>query len=79
MQTFLLILQIVPMIVEIIRAIEALIPKAGEGPSKLETVLAIITEAVPKLESAKPQIEKIIAIIVGLCNRTGVFAKGVAS
>jgi hypothetical protein len=78
MQTFLLILQVVPMIVEIIRAIEALIPKSGEGPSKLETVLAIITEAVPKLESAKPQIEKIIGIIVGLCNRTGVFVKGVA-
>jgi hypothetical protein len=76
MQTFLLILQIVPMIIEIIRAIESIIPKAGEGPSKLETVLAIITEAVPKLESARPQVEKIIGIIVALCNRTGVFVKG---
>ena len=76
MQTFLLILQIVPMIIEIIRSIEALIPKSGEGPSKLETVLSIITEAVPKLESAKPQIEKIVGIIVSLCNRTGGFVKG---
>jgi hypothetical protein len=78
-QTFLLILQIVPLLIEIIKAVESLIPKPGEGLSKWEAVKAILQEAVPKIEPVLPQIEKIVSIIVGIANKTGVFQKGGAS
>ena len=73
MQTALLMLQLIPTIISIIKAVEEAIPVSGAGKDKLDAVLQMIQDACPKVGDVIPQIVKIINTLVGLFNRTGVF------
>lgn len=73
MGNFLLVLQAIPLIVDIVKTIEGLVPIGGQGKQKLDAVIEMVLAAVPKLENSVPTLVKIISAIVGLANKTGVF------
>jgi hypothetical protein len=76
-----LIVQLLPIIIDAVKAIEAAIPAAGQGSVKLETVknlvmsVADITQDVDS-KNLSSAIEKVIGLVVTLLNKTGVFSKG---
>ena len=73
MGTVIAILQILPALIEAIKAVEQAIPGAGNGQSKLDLILNTIQAVDSKLSS--DVVVKVIGIIVGIFNKTGVFAK----
>jgi hypothetical protein len=75
-----LIVQILPLIIDTVKAVEAAIPQAGQGSAKLEAAKGIImsvtdiaTDVDAKNFSAA--LDKAIAFVVTLLNKTGVFSK----
>lgn len=73
MNNLILAIKLIPVLIDAIRSIEAAIPGNGQGKAKLAAVLDIIT-SVEQAASALP-LEKIISVLVGLFNTTGVFKK----
>jgi hypothetical protein len=78
-----LILQLLPAVIEAVRAIEAALPASGQGAQKLalirETLAAgwsVASDAVASFETVWPALEKTVGAVVGLFNRTGQFSKG---
>ncbi len=77
-----LILSLLPTIIEAVKAIEAALPQSGQGAAKLalirETLSAgwsVGSDAVASFESVWPALEKTVAAVVGLFNKTGAFNK----
>ena len=68
-------LQLLPAIITAIRAIEEAIPGKGQGEAKLAAIREILEAASGQVSVMWPLIEKAIAVLVGLFNKTGVFAK----
>lgn len=75
--------QLLPAIIEAIKAIEAAIPQTGQGAQKLALVRELIEAAFEAVQDAGvtfadvwPAIQRLVAKIVGLFNATGIFAKG---
>ena len=75
MQVLLLIAKLIPALIALIKAIEEALPMAGMGSEKLAAVRKIIEAAFEGASEAWPIIEKVISIIVGLFNQTGIFKK----
>ena len=75
MATLLLVLNLIPALIKAIAAIEEALPVAGAGKEKLGAIKEIITTTYEAGTTAWPVIEKVIGILVGLFNKTGVFAK----
>lgn len=73
MNNLILAIKLIPVLIDAIRSIEQAIPGSGQGKAKLSAVLDIIT-SVEQAASALP-LEKIISVLVGLFNNTGVFKK----
>lgn len=73
MKTLIFILQLIPSIIEAVKAAEAFIPLPGQGKAKLEFVLGVIQDTYHDAAGIIPIITKVIARIVGLANVTGVF------
>lgn len=69
------ILQLLPAIITAIKAIEEAIPGQGRGEDKLAAIRGILEGVNTNVDAYWPAIEKAIGVIVGLFNRTGVFAK----
>jgi hypothetical protein len=83
LQTIKLILGLLPLIIDTVKAIEAALPQAGQGAAKLalvrETLQAgfqVATDSVATFEQVWPAIERVIGSVVGLFNRAGVFQRG---
>ena len=83
LQTIKLILGLLPLILDTVKAIEAALPASGQGAAKLalvrETLQAgfqVATDSVATFEQVWPAIERVIGSVVGLFNRVGVFQKG---
>ena len=72
----LMIVQLIPAIIEIVQAVEKMLPAGGAGAEKLKMVKDMLFAAYSGLENAWPSIEKIIGIIVDFANRLGAFRKG---
>lgn len=77
-----LIVQLLPILIAAIKAIEAAIPEKGNGEAKLSAVRAVVesaydvsSEVLPKFEAAWPAIEKTISALVATFNATGQFKK----
>ena len=75
--------QLLPAIIEAIKAIEAAIPQSGQGAQKLALVRELIEAAFEAVQDAGvtfaevwPAVQRLIAKIVGVFNSTGIFAKG---
>lgn len=78
-----LVMSLLPAIIKAVRSIEEALPQAGLGAEKLRLVremiegaFATLGEVKLKFEDAWPGIERAIAAVVGLFNRTGAFKKG---
>lgn len=70
-----LILSLIPLIIELIKSIEAAFPESGKGQEKLKLVKNILIEANSEINNFWPTIEKIISHVVNFCNITGVFKR----
>jgi hypothetical protein len=82
MTTFLAILKLVPLIIQLVRAIEEAIPLPGAGKSRLELILDImrgIYDDTAELQHAFSWdklagiVTKIVGTVVGALNKAGVF------
>lgn len=68
-------LRIIPILFEIIKAVEKALPEGGKGKEKLSLVREMIESVFGDLSELWPKLEKIIATIVAFLNNTGVFKK----
>jgi hypothetical protein len=75
MKTLIAILQLIPSIIAAVKAAEEFIPLPGQGQSKLDFILGVITDTYEDAKGLIPTITKIIARIVNLANVTGIFKK----
>lgn len=76
MQTLLMILSLIPNIIKAIAAIEEFIPISGQGKTKLDLILGVITDAYEDAGKIIPLVTKVIARIVAAANALGIFSKG---
>ena len=77
MKYALLIIQMIPSIIDIIRKVEEMYPEPGAGKDKLALVKSMLQSAYDGVTDAWPQIEKIVGVIVEFANRFGIFKKAV--
>lgn len=77
MKTLLFIVQLIPALIEIIKAVESLLPEGGKGSEKLDLVRSILVRTYEGVTEYMPTIENVIAVIVEFANKTGVFKKHV--
>jgi len=73
MKTLLMVLQIVPLLIEVIRSVDRLIPVGGYGKEKLALVKAMLETAFNGITDIWPILEVIIAKVVAIANVTGAF------
>jgi len=69
------VLQLIPALIDVLKAIELAIPGQGKGELKLIAVREIIEASHEKASILWPTIEKVIAVLVATFNKTGVFVK----
>lgn len=75
MKTLLIILQIFPLLLEVLRSVEKAIPEPGMGKEKLQLVEQTMTIAYDGVSEIWPTVQAIITKIVDVFNSTGVFKK----
>lgn len=75
MQNLFMVLKLLPLIIEAIKALEAAIPLAGKGGEKMAALREVLTVADGAVDALWPTIEKVVGVLVGLFNKTGVFGK----
>lgn len=75
LETIKLILQLVPIILELVKAIEAQIPEGGQGKAKLDFIQTVLTQAYPQIVDIWGMVEKIVSSAVTLYNATRSFQK----
>lgn len=76
-----LILSLLPVIIEAVKALELALPSAGQGANKIGTLREILQgvfdlskDAGVTFEQAWPAIEKTTAVVVSLFNKVGAFS-----
>jgi hypothetical protein len=81
-QTAKLILSLLPLILEAVKAVEAALPEGGMGAQKLglvrqtlQAAFDIADDGFASFEKVWPALEKTIGAVVGLFNTAGVFLK----
>ena len=75
MKNLLKYLQLIPMIVPLVQAAEALVPLPQKGKEKLDFILASLTQVYGDVSDVLPQVKALISSLVALANATGVFHK----
>jgi len=77
-----LIITILPLLIDAVKAIEDAIPGQGKGEMKLAAIRTVVEsayeaadEALPKIESFWPVIQKTISGLVSIFNASGIFKK----
>ena len=73
LENFKLVLNLLPLLVQLIKAAEQAIPEPGQGAAKLALVREILETLDAGLLGAWPLIEKIIKALVKAFNATGMF------
>ena len=73
MNTVIIILQLLPALIQAMRAIEEAIPGTGKGEEKLSAIRAILEAVDSGAAKYWPQIQSVIGVLVGLFNRTCAF------
>ena len=76
MNTVVMIFQLIPALIQAMRAIEDAIPGGGQGEQKLAAVRQILEAVDAGVAKFWPQIQTTIGVLVGLFNSTGAFRKG---
>ena len=75
MDTLLKILQIVPALIGVIKAVEEAFSDSGKGSEKLTMVREIMEASYEGVTEMWPTIEKVVASIVSFANTIGAFKK----
>lgn len=75
MEKFLMIVQLVPAVIQLMKSIEEAIPGQGQGAAKIAAVRQILEVTVDSFNQVWPALEKVIAALVSVFNATGVFKK----
>jgi len=75
MKIFLQVLELVPAIIALVKAVESQFPESGKGAVKLAMVRSILEAAHDNITDMWPSIEKIIAVLVKFFNENGSFNK----
>ena len=75
MDRLLKVLQIIPSLIGVIKAIEELMPVDGQGAAKLQMVRDIMTKAYDSIDDIWPTLEAVIEKIVYTFNKLGIFKK----
>lgn len=81
-QTLRLILTLLPLIIEAVRAIEAALPDGGKGDAKLTVVrqsieagYAVASDTATTFEVVWPALERTVSAVVTMFNTVGAFRK----
>lgn len=81
-QTLRLILTLLPLIIEVVKAIEVALPDGGKGEAKLALVrqaieagYGVATDTVGAFETVWPALERTVSAVVTLFNTAGAFRK----
>ncbi len=69
------VLKLLPAIIEAVKAVENLVSDTGQGAAKLQAIREILEAVSSQSATLWPEIQRVIAIIVALANKTGVFPK----
>lgn len=75
MDKILMIAKLLPVLIDIIKAMEAAIPGSSKGEAKLAAVREILETVDATVGQLWPTIEKVIGVVVKVFNATGVFNK----
>lgn len=73
LETAKLIVGVLPLLIELIKAVETAIPDQGTGAAKLAAVRDMLNALVPAVDTVWPAVETIVAALVKLFNATGAF------
>lgn len=74
-QNIRLLIQIIPLILEIVKMVDAAVPESGKGKEKLEYVRDVLETTEPEIKNIWSQVEFIINRTVSLYKVTGIFRK----
>lgn len=69
------ILQLIPAIINALKAIEDAVPGQGLGEQKIAAVREILTAVSSQFETLWPLIDKTVSVLVAFFNKTGTFKK----
>lgn len=69
------IITLIPLILDLIKAVEMAIPEGGKGKEKLAFIHDILTNLFPEVGAIWTQVEFVISRAVTLYNAIGVFRK----
>lgn len=75
MQTLKLLAQLLPILIQLIKAAEAAIPESGQGAAKLALVREILESADDAIPAIWPTVERVIGALVRAFNLAGAFGK----
>ena len=75
MKIFLIVLQIVPALIALLKSVEEAMPGEGRGEQKLALVRGILEMSYDKLDEVWPTLKGIIDFVVAQFNTWGVFKK----
>lgn len=76
MNVVIMILQLIPALIQAMRAIEEAIPGQGQGEAKLSAIRQILEAVDAGAAKYWPQLQATIGVLVNLFNTAGVFRKG---
>lgn len=75
LETAKLILTFIPLLIEVLKAVEAANPNPGLGEAKQEAAISILNELVPAAKDVGDSVKRLIGILVRFFNATGLFEK----
>jgi len=75
-----LVIQLLPLLIDAVKAVEAAVPSAGQGSTKLETVKNLVMSVLDITQDVDNKnlgsaLDKAISLVVTLLNKSGVFTK----
>lgn len=71
MEKALLLFKLLPIIIQVIKAVEEAIPGKGQGEAKLAAVREMLELVYEKTDDFWPEISKLIGVLVKMFNATG--------
>jgi len=74
-ETIKIILNLLPLVIQVVQQLEALFPEGGQGKMKFELVVKSIQSVYDISDKTLPIIEKMINVVVEVFNQFGVFKK----
>lgn len=75
MKVALMVLQMFPLIVSVIKSLEEIFPVPGAGKEKLEIIKTMLESTYGDIKDIWPVLEKLIAKVVAAANALGIFKK----